>query len=343
MSYTVKSSERLRNSASEAETKALLYLMNFHEDSDDIYYFIVDFFNDLTGMDNVSQKLWDIQSKGASKSSPKAIGKELVTLFKNYCSDFEFNHYILFLGGVTSTLRKDSTKNIFDISNIKISAQSNLKTGLVEECNLKTYIDSKTINNDNINAFLEKVLFVVDDKKPSEYIKSIVKIHPGIIPDEKILIGIFNEIRDKQASKKNISSVEGLIIETSDEALNYYRHLTKGEIKLMVLGRIINRNPFEKGIPAPFVPIYNKFPADKQQEALEDCRLALSRALFNKNCADNFWNLFENVYNTIISNPSDDVQSIFRKLKSSILKGCPDFDVLSVKYFIASVKEGIQL
>ena len=42
MSYTVKSSERLRKSGSEAETKALLYLMNFRPDSDDIYYFVVD-------------------------------------------------------------------------------------------------------------------------------------------------------------------------------------------------------------------------------------------------------------------------------------------------------------
>ena len=65
MSYTVKSSERLRKSGSEAETKALLYLMNFRPDSDDIYYFVVDFFNDLTGMDNMASRLWDVQSKGA--------------------------------------------------------------------------------------------------------------------------------------------------------------------------------------------------------------------------------------------------------------------------------------
>lgn len=83
MSYTVKSSERLRKSGSEAETKALLYLMNFRPDSDDIYYFVVDFFNDLTGMDNMASRLWDVQSKGAHHVSPKAIGKELVTLFKN--------------------------------------------------------------------------------------------------------------------------------------------------------------------------------------------------------------------------------------------------------------------
>lgn len=95
MSYTVKSSERLRKSGSEAETKALLYLMNFRPDSDDIYYFVVDFFNDLTGMDNMASRLWDVQSKGAHHVSPKAIGKELVTLFKNYMSPLTFEAYQL--------------------------------------------------------------------------------------------------------------------------------------------------------------------------------------------------------------------------------------------------------
>ena len=84
MSCIVKSSEKTRKSGAETETKALLYLMNLRKDSEEIYYFIVDFFNDLTGMDAFSDKLWDIQSKGAKGNSPKAIGKELVTLFENY-------------------------------------------------------------------------------------------------------------------------------------------------------------------------------------------------------------------------------------------------------------------
>ena len=86
MSYIVKSSEKLRKSGADTETKALLYLMNFRPDSKDIYYFVVDFFNDLTGMDNMAVRLWDMQSKGAHNVGPKAIGKELVTLFKNYIS-----------------------------------------------------------------------------------------------------------------------------------------------------------------------------------------------------------------------------------------------------------------
>ncbi len=94
MSYTVKSSEKLRKSGAETETKALLYLMNFRSDSDDIYYFVVDFFNDLTGMNNMATRLWDVQSKGNRNVGPKAIGRELVTLFKNYMSEFTFETYI---------------------------------------------------------------------------------------------------------------------------------------------------------------------------------------------------------------------------------------------------------
>lgn len=341
MTYIIKSSEKLRHSAAETETKAMLYLMNFRKDSNEIYYFIVDFFNDLTGMDRISQRLWDLQSKGASNSSPNAIGKELVTLFKNYISDFEFQYYILFLGGVTNSLRKDDNKNIFNIGNIKDSALKNLKSGLIQESRAKTYIDDAQITDKNIDDFLKKVLYVVDDRKPSEYVKSIIGAHTTIIPNDSVLTAIFNEIRDKQASKKNNKSVEGITIETTDEALNYCRHLTSSEIKLMVLGRIINRNPFDKGIPHSFISIYSKFPPERQKEMLEDCQLSLARALFDKNGADDFWELFENIYLTITLNTQDDVSAIFIKLDRNIMKRCHNFDVLSLKYFIAGVKDGV--
>ena len=98
MAYEVKSSEKTKKSGAEGETKALLYLMNFREDSNEIHYFVVDFFNDLTGMDRYSTKLWDVQSKAAKSNSAKAIGKELVTLYKNFVSSIDFESYILFLG-----------------------------------------------------------------------------------------------------------------------------------------------------------------------------------------------------------------------------------------------------
>lgn len=343
MAYKIQSSEKLRKSGSEAETKALLYLMNFRSDSDEIYYFVVDFFNDLTGMDRLGQRLWDVQSKGAHNVGPKAVGQELVTLFKNYMSSFDFEAYMLFMGSVSSTLRIDSTLTTFDITNVLPSAIDQIEEGLRQEGTDKEYIDNVTLTNANITDFLSKIVFVVDDdKKPSEYVKAIIKQHPNIIPEERILNAIFNEIRDKQASKKNVCNVEGIVIETSDEALNYSRHLTNNEIRLMTLQRIINRDPISQGIPPSFVSIYSAWPPERAKDTLDDCQGSLCRALFNKNSADGFWSLFEYTYNLIMQFPKENVQFIYTHLDSDCINRCPDFDVLSLKYFIASVKDGIQ-
>lgn len=341
MPYTVKSSEKTRQSASDGETKALLYLMNFREDSEEIHYFVVDFFNDLTGMDRYSSKLWDVQSKASNSNSPKAIGKELVTLFKNYLSDFEFLHYILFVGGVSTTLRIDDSLNEFNISNVTPAAMGKLIEGLKEEATKKEYIDNKNITDEKIEDFLSKVFFVVDTKSKVEYIKAIIKDHPRIIPEDRILEAIFNEIRNEQSNRKN-TTVEGIVIETSDEALNYYRHLTNSEIRLLTLSRIISRNPVQANLPPSFVPIYNAWPPERQREALDECRQAFCRALFNKNAANSFWTLFEAIYILIVDNPSFDVQTIYQMIDPTIRTASPDFDVLSLKFFISVIKDGIQ-
>ncbi|EQB1801501.1 hypothetical protein FZW78_08630 [Listeria monocytogenes] len=342
MAYTISSSEKLRKSAADAETKALLYLMNFHEDHDEIHYFIVDFFNDLTGMDRMSDKLWDIQSKGAKNSSPKALGKELVTLFKNFVSEFEFNSFILFAGGVSNTVRIDSTKTVFKIDNFEPNSLEKLKEGLLEECHSKTYINKHDITTQKINDFLDKVLFVIDDKEPSEYVKSIIKQHIALIPSNDELTTIFNEIRKIQSDKKNTSPVEGISITSTDQSLNYLRHLTAGQIKTLVIGRIINRNPFDRGCPLHFVDIYNSFPVETRQEALAECKMAFARALFNKNATEEFWVLFNETYNKIIEYPDKNTEDIFGLLSRHTKHSCPDFDVLSLKYFIATIKEGLQ-
>ena len=345
MSYTVKSSEKLRKSGAEAETKALLYLMNFRADSNDIYYFVVDFFNDLTGMDNMAARLWDLQSKGAHNVGPKAIGRELVTLFKNYMSEFTFESYILFIGSVSGAFRKDSSLTVFGIENVKDTAIKLMKEELIEEGKTKSYIDNAHLTDKNIDSFLKSVLFVIDDdKQPREYVKAIIKQHPNIIPEDKVLDAIFNEIRDKQSSKKNISVVEGIVIETTDEALNYCRHLTNNEIRLMTLQRIISRDPLSQGIPASFIPIHAAWPPERQREMFEDCQCSLCRALFNKNAADGFWFLFENTYQLIVDYPNETVQQLFVRLQTlpNCVSRCPDFDAISLKYFISVVKDGIQ-
>lgn len=77
MSYTVKSSEKTRKSWAETETKALLYLMNLRKDSEEIYYFIVDFFNDLTGMDALSDKVVGYTVKRSKRKLTKGNRKRV--------------------------------------------------------------------------------------------------------------------------------------------------------------------------------------------------------------------------------------------------------------------------
>lgn len=287
MAFTVRSSERLRKSGAEGETKALLYLMNLRSDSDEIHYFVVDFFNDLTGMDRYAEKLWDVQSKAAKNNSPNAIGKELVTLFKNFVSDLEFATFILFVGGVTSSFRIDDSLMSFGIENVKPSAKEKLIDGLIAEATDKTYIDNSVITEANISSFLSRVSFVIDDKTPSEYVREIIKDHPAIIPRDNELIAIFNEIRDKQSEKKN-TCVEGVTIQTTDQVLSYCRHLTNSEIKLLALQRIISKNPVEISLPLSFVYLYNTWPPEHQKEMFDECKQSLCRALFNKKCSGCF-------------------------------------------------------
>lgn len=342
MPYTVRSSEKLRKSASDFETEAMLYLMNFREDSSQMHYFVVDFFNDVTGMDRMAGKLWDIQSKASKSATAKAIGRELVTLYKNYISDFDFSEYILFLGAVPDTFRIDSDLNIFQMDNVNEKAMKSVKEGLLDECHKKDYIDKSKIDSDHIDGLLNSVWFVINDKNPEDYIREIVKKHPRIIPPDSDLIAIFNEIRNKQSEKKN-SLVEGVVINQIDEVLNYGRHLSTNEIRLLVLQRIINTDPLGKGIPEPFFEIYSKFPQETAKDMVEECKRALCCALFNKSAAQGFWKMFDAVYGLIQRYPDKTLDFLFYQIDQETKDGCPDFDVLSLKYFIAKVKEGILL
>lgn len=340
MSYTVSSSEKLRKSGADAETKAMLYLMNFHKDSSEMRYFIVDFFNDITGMDRMARKLWDVQSKATKTASAKGIGRELVTLFKNYLSDFSFVDYVIFMGGVPDTFRKDSSINIFDISNVKEKALDSVRKGLIEECEKKEYIENSAITDINIDGFLKVVWFVVDNKQPQDYIREIIKDHPSIIPPDSKLIGIFNEIRNKQSELKN-TNVEGVTINRIDEVLSYGRELKTHEIRLLVLQRILNTDPLSKGMPLSFMELCSKYPEERREMLLSDCQSAMCRALFNNSLAQAYWALFDSVYTSIIQNPDKNIDFIFDSIPEDILDACTDFDTFSVKYFIAKIKEGV--
>ncbi|MDF7664829.1 hypothetical protein [Bifidobacterium sp. ESL0745] len=98
VSYTFASSERTTASGNDGETKAMLHLLDFDEQNDEISAFAIDCFNDVTGMDHNSFRLYDVQSKASKNNSPKKIGESLVTLFHNFTSEFSdyFVEEILF-------------------------------------------------------------------------------------------------------------------------------------------------------------------------------------------------------------------------------------------------------
>lgn len=315
--------------------------MNFFEGSEQIHYFVVDFFNDLTGIDRYSDKLWDAQSKGAKNNSPKAMGKELVTLYKNYMSAFEFNDFILFLGGVSTSVRINAEKNVFDLQNLKKDAIKKVKDGLIEECIGKSYIKPEDIDEDNINRFLEKVTFVVDDKPKSEYVKGIIKVNPLIIPEDYVLEQIFNIIRDTQSSKKNNEKVEGITLSSPEEFIYYNRHLKASEIKMMVLNTLVNRNLMDKGVPRSFIKVYSKIPEHLQKSTLEDCQNDIARMLFNKNNSESFWTLFTDIYKILSIAPSITVDEVYKQIDRKILENIYSLEVLSLKYFISIIKDGM--
>ena len=207
----------------------------------------------------------------------------------------------------------------------------------------KTYIDNSEIIDNKINTFLSKVHFVIDDKEKSEYVKKIVRLNPTIMPKDDVLIAIFNEIMNAQASKKNNKVVENITLTLPNEAISYGRHLSVTEIKMLVLNRILTQEVVGEKLPLSFTPIYNLYPEEKRKSMLEDCQLDFSKALFDTSSQDDYWKLFEGVYELVKDNPEDDVNTIFNKLDVELKNRCRHFNVLSLKYFISKIKDGLEL
>jgi hypothetical protein len=63
-SYKITATERNNEKSADFETRSLFYLLNYHVDRNEICFFVIDFFNDVSGVDSLGFKIWDIQSKG---------------------------------------------------------------------------------------------------------------------------------------------------------------------------------------------------------------------------------------------------------------------------------------
>lgn len=171
MSYQIVSTEKTVPIASTHETKAMLYLMNFYINRDEMFYFVIDFFNDVTGIDRYGEKAWDVQSKATKGQNAKFLGQNSITLYKNHLAELKFTDYILFVGGVSENALIDKEKKIFNLSNLTEKARTSFFKGVKEEAIKKSYINNEEINDENIKDFMSKVTIIIDDKTKADYIK----------------------------------------------------------------------------------------------------------------------------------------------------------------------------
>lgn len=344
MGYTIRSSEKTSSSASEMETKALLHLLCEDDNKGDIVGFAIDFFNDVTGMDRNAFRLYDIQSKGTD-SGPSALGQELVTLYKNYSSEFKgfFVAQILFVRSVTKPVLGDQMLSEFRYCDMTETAQKKLRSSFMQACEDKTYIDDGLLDDETVDSFLNQVVFVVAKPDKEDYIRPLIKTNNALGATDRDLRAIFAEIRKKQLGIKTSSKVEGLELARPSEAFSSGRFLRRSDIELLVISRLLNRNPLKAGVPRPFEPIYNGFEEDYAEEMLEGCQNDLAKQMFATTEAPAFWTLLSDIVTAIKNNPDKDVEEIYQDISPSTLNGCKQMDALSHQYFISIVKEGLKI
>lgn len=337
--YKFLYTERTNEKATEFETKSLLYLFSMREDSEEIDTFIIDCFNDVTGINKDCNKLWDVQSKGVKSLNPTKIGEALITLFENYMSEIKFDFYILFFPKLKDIYFIDNDLPVFGIDNFKDSYIPKIIEGLGNEFVKRNHLnlDSNVILN--IKQFLKEVNFVIADTNKSKYVKNIMSLKKGFEKDDEFFNNIFNEIRDKQSVLKNIS-IHNKEIRNIKEVFGFNKHLNKKDIEMLIINRIIGMDIFKnKGIPIEFYPIINHKDKDTVRDIIYECNREISLMLFNNSDKLDFWDFFEKIYLLVKNNINSDINIIFNEVKDEkIIKGI--LNEISAKYFIALIREG---
>ena len=341
--YTIKTSERNNENATEFETKSLRYLMTAAPNSENVDLFIIDCFNDVTGVSADTSESWDVQSKGVANLTPKKIGIALYTLFSNYISDIDFSHYLLFLQSFSEEYIHDSTKELFEIDNFKDKCREKIREGLKKEITDRK--DQEVIAHGTeaiIDEFLSRVIFVVDKYDNAEYIRRIIYFQSIDKLSTDFLRKIFDEIRAKQASKK-ISNVYGKTVSSIYEAIGFEKNINRKDVELLVVNRIIGNDLFSKrGIPLYFVSQVKDKEPEEIHDLLLDCQAKISYTLFNKNNKKNFWLLLERIMTLLIEKPNSSIKTVFDQISQTIRSNVFTLDEMATLYLIAIVKEGLQ-
>lgn len=341
--YRIKTSERNNEKATEYETKSLLYLLTKIKGHRTVDLFIIDCFNDVTGVAEGYKDSWDIQSKNVASLTPRKVGIALYTLFANYVSDLSFGHYILFLPPLRGNYVNDATVESFQIDNFVKGKAENVKSGLESEIERRNDADVNTSTNlAKIDAFLSDVIFITDRYNKSDYIKSIIEFKNLSSLRDEFLIRIFEEIQAKQAVKK-ISNVNGVEVSSIQEAAVLGKNITRKEIELLVVNRVIGNDLFSKnGVPLYLIREVSTMDVEDVADLIQECQSQISKTLFNKNNKKAFWYLLEEIFSVIEINKKQSIRSILSQISTKAKGRVFTMDENALLYLIALVKEGLE-
>ena len=344
MQYVFDTTEQTTASGNAAETRALLHLLCFDDDRGKIDAFAIDCFNDVTGMDDPSTALFDVQSKATTNTSPRQIGKDLVTLYKNYVSEFAlyFKSYTLFLGGISSTVLADSSLTSFGFEDIRPEAQEKVKNGLREACDKKGYLDSSLVTDETTEQFLHVVKFVLSKSADIDYIRPLIRTSAAVMPNERDLQRIFNEIRNAQSSIKNRASIANRFIEDPSQVWDFSRVLRRRSIDLLLIERVINRNPMKDPVPTSFTSYLDSQAPEEEDELIEDCRNAISLQYLDKNNKDVFWKLLDAIVTELDNDPDAGIETVYDRIDNATRSDCQHLNKPALLYFIANIKDGMK-
>ena len=340
--YKFKTTEQTNDKATEFETKSLLYLLTKIKGCSGISLFIIDCFNDVTGISEDYTDSWDVQAKNIASLTPRKVGKALYTLFANYVSDIPFGHFILYLPPLKEQYVENPFAEVFDITNFKSQKVADIKAGLLAEIMRRNDSDVNTHEvPTKVDCFLSIAIFVFDRYNKSDYIKAIIKFRSLTYLDDVFFTRIFDEVRIQQASKK-IKNVNGLEVASIKETEKLEKNLYRKDIELLVINRIIGNDLFSaNGVPLYFIPETHGMDIEDIADIIQDCQAKISKTLFNKNNKRAFWSLLEEILICIEENPSIDIRVVLSKISDVVKQSLFTMDDCAILYLIAVVKEGL--
>lgn len=336
--YQFTTTERNNAKASEYETKSMLYLFGCRKDSKDIDVFIIDCFNDVSGADNSVQRLWDIQSKGVKSLNPRKIGIALITLFQNYLSDIEFEHYILFMPKLKEMYLEDEDKKYFKIDNFKTQYVDKVKLGLKNEYKRRNNVEPADID---IEDFTQNVEFVIAEEKKRDYIKRITSFRPTVELEEGFYDAVFDDIRNAQTILKT-KNIDGYQIMNAAEVLQYEKVLWKKDIDALVINRMMGMDLFNsRQVPNAFIDEIALLDIEERKDIIQECQSDIAKLLFDKNGRYTFWRFFGRLLAYINAIKSEKPREIAERIRKDSVTIPRTLNEMSVVYLISALKEGL--